>query len=125
MVEDRLSDGRRIAGLLASELAGEGRRLRTLSVIDADADVEPTVDGAFAYAVGRTDGETVAEVSVQPDRAYVEFRSVPDVVAEVARERGLRVRPKAVRPPRTIVFLEDGAEVKRILDVFEAVAELP
>lgn len=125
MVEDRLADGRRIAQLLASELTGDEGRLRTLSVADADVDVEPTVDGAFAYAVTGVDGETVAEVYVQPDRAYVEFRTAPDAVAEVAGNRGLRVRPKAVRPPRTLVFLEDGAEVKRSLDAFEVVSEPP
>ncbi|AUX10420.1 hypothetical protein AArcSl_2805 [Halalkaliarchaeum desulfuricum] len=127
MVEDRLSDGPRIAALLASELTGGTGALRELDVVDADADVEPSVDGAFAYGVtqvdGGSDGRTVAEVYVQPDRAYVEFRAAPDAVASAARERDLRVRPKAVHPPRTIVFLEDGAQVKRILDAFEIVTK--
>ncbi|MDR5672483.1 Uncharacterized protein AArcCO_1257 [Halalkaliarchaeum sp. AArc-CO] len=123
MVDDRLSDGPRIAELLASELTGGTGPIRKLAVVDAEVDVEPSVDGAFGYAVERTDGRTVAEVSVQPDRAYVEFRVNPDAVARTARERGLRVRPKAVHPPRTIVFLEDGAQVKRVLDAFEVVSE--
>lgn len=153
MVEDRLADGLRIAQLLASEVTGGVDRLARLSVTDADPDVEPTTDGALAYTVrldddtdGRVDdadagddaderagesagtesdagSESIAKVYVQPDRARVEFRVAPDVAAEVGQARNLRVRPKAVRPPRTIVFVEDGAQVKWILPVFEAVVD--
>lgn len=147
MVEDRLTDGRRIAQLLASELTGAGDALVALSVTDADPDVEPTTDGALAYrvracagvegapdapdapddddpdatdapAVGATE---IAAVYVHPDRVRVEFRVAPDVAAEAGQDQNLRVRPKAVRPPRTIVFVEDGAQVKWVLPVFEAV----
>lgn len=129
MVEDRLADGTRIAQLLASELTGGVDRLTRVSVTDADPDVEPTTDGALAYTVRFGGDETedsdqteeLAEVYVQPDRARVEFRVAPDVAAEVGQAQNLRVRPKAVRPPRTIVFVEDGAQVKWILPVFEAV----
>ncbi len=131
MVDERLGDGVRIAQLLASEIEGNEGRLRDLTVSDADPDVEPTADGALAYAVRRTeDGPgsdaghadaPVAEVYVQPDRARVEFVAAPDAAAEAAAERDLRVRPKAVRPPRTLVFVEDGAQVKWILPVFERV----
>ena len=48
MVDDRLSDGVRIAQLLASEIDGNRSRLRHLHVTDADPDVDPTADGAFA-----------------------------------------------------------------------------
>lgn len=120
MVRDRLRDGKRIAQLLASEIEGDGGRLASLTVTDADADVEPTTDGAFAYAVGDGD-ERIAEVYVQSDRARVEFLLGQDVAADAGGERDLRVRPKAVRPPRTLVFVEDGAQVKWILPVFEAV----
>ena len=58
---------------------------------------------------------------VQPDRVRVEFVTAVDAVSDAARERELRVRPKAVRPPRTLVFVEDGAQVKRVLAAFEAV----
>lgn len=142
MVTDRLADGRRIAQLLASELTGGVDQLERLSVTDADPDVEPTDDGALAYrvrlhesappdsaettdpvATGAVDPEPIAEVYVQPDRARVEFRITPDVAAEVGQDQNLRVRPKAVHPPRTIVFVEDGAQVKWILPVFEAVVD--
>ena len=141
MVDDRLTDGRRIAQLLASELTGGVDRLTRLSVTDADPDVEPTTDGGLAYTVRFGGDETedgaseddeseesdeteeLAEVYVQPDRVRVEFRVAPDVAAETGREQNLRVRPKAVRLPQTIVFVEDGAQVKWILPVFEAVVD--
>ncbi|WP_411964264.1 hypothetical protein [Haloferax sp. YSMS24] len=124
MVVDRLTDGTRIAQLLASELTGHEAAFATLSVVDADTDVEPTDDGALAYAVAAADAdERVAEVYVQPDRARVEFLAHPDVTAEAASDEGLRVRPKAVRPPRTLVFVEDGAQVKWILPAFRALVE--
>ena len=128
MVDERTADGVRIAQLLASELTAGGGTLGPLAVSDADPDVEPTVDGALAYravaAGGERDGrETVAEVFVHPDRARVEFIAAPDAASRAADGAGLRVRPKAVRPPRTVVFVEDGAEVKRVLPVFAAAVD--
>ncbi|WP_410766704.1 hypothetical protein [Haloferax sp. DFSO60] len=119
MVVDSLSDGKRIAQLLASELTGHEEAFARLEIVDSDPDVEPTDDGTFAYGVD-FDDERVADVFVQPDRARVEFRSKPDLTAETASEADLRVRPKAVRPPRTLVFLEDGAQVKWVLPTFRS-----
>jgi hypothetical protein len=149
MVDDRLTDGRRIAELLASELDGLGDELAAVSVSDADRDAEATPDGAYAYrvtlhgggaddtdgSIDRTDdtdgpaddvdhppeARELAVVFVQPDRARVEFVAAQDVAAATGDAEGLRVRPKAVRPPRTLVFVEDGAAVKRAVAVFEAV----
>jgi hypothetical protein len=142
MVEERLTDGVRIAQLLASEVQGGVGALATCRVVDADRDVEPTPDGALAYRVRQEDGPggagdgdsadganapdapddtLVADVFVSPDRARVEFVHAADRAVEPAEEEGLRVRPKAVRPPRTLVFLPDGASVKRVLPAFEAV----
>ncbi|EMA66395.1 hypothetical protein [Halorubrum kocurii] len=138
MVDDRLTDGVRIGQLLASEITGNEGTLRNLALGDADPDVEPTPDGALAYRIVRegTDGggaRLVAEAYVQPDRLRLEFvagsaerdagADRPATAADAAGEAGLRVRPKAVRPPRTLVFVEDGAEVKRALAVFEAVVD--
>jgi hypothetical protein len=132
MVDERLTDGRRIAQFLASEVTGHEDDLRSLSVTDADPDVEPTPDGAFAYAIeraerddggdGGADSTRVASVFVQPERVRVEFEAAVDAVADAAREEGLRVRPKAVDPPRTLVFVEDGAQVKWLLPALRAVA---
>jgi len=132
MVEDRTTDGKRIAQLLSSEVSSrEDSGLDALEIVNADADVEPSADGELAYEIAREGGETddatdavLAEVYVHEDRARVEFRERADAAAEAAESGDLRVRPKAVRPPRTIVFVEDGAEVKRATDVFVAVLQL-
>ena len=122
MVEDRLRDGTRIAQLLSSEITGLAS-LDALRVADADPDVEPTVDGTLAYRVER-DGDDFAEVFVHPDRARLEILDESDheVAVAAAEREGLRVRPKAVRPPRTLIFVEDGAQVKRAARVLESLA---
>ena len=123
MVEDTITDGKRIAQLLASEITGrETGPLAAMAVVDADPDVTPTADGAFAYGVDR-DGDRLAAVCVQPERAYVEVEVAVEAAADAARDAGLRVRPKAVEPPRALVFVESGAAVKRVADVLAAVAE--
>ena len=129
MVEDRLANGARIAQLVASEVTGHEASLADLSVVDADPDVEPSTDGTLAYRVAREAGgdgaresETFAEVYVHPDRARVEFLAGREAAAATADAEGLRLRPKAVCPPRTLVFVEDGAEAKRATAVFEAAA---
>ena len=139
MVDDELSDGERIARLLSSEIHGHERGvLGRLSVADARESVEPTEQGAFAFAVAADDGSgdgdgdddgddgderRVAEVYVHPDRSHVEFRVGARTAAEAGHRAGLRVRPKAVEPPRTLVFVENGAEVKPALRVVRAVGE--
>ena len=125
MVEDRLTDGVRIAQLLASEVTGDRGRLRALDVTDADPDVEPTPDGALAYGLAseRDPATRLADVYVHPDRVRIEVRVAPDAAADAATAAGLRVRPKAVRPPRTLVFVESGAQVKRALPTLETLLE--
>jgi hypothetical protein len=126
MVEDRLRDGRRLAELFASEVTGDPDVGAT--VVDADREVTPSPEGAFAYAVatGAPDASgdvarvRVAEAFVHPDRVHLEFHAGQAAAADAADAAGLRVRPKAVRPPRTLVFLEDGAEVKRAVAVLRA-----
>ncbi|WP_423999462.1 hypothetical protein ACOZ4I_11015 [Haloarcula salina] len=82
MVEDRISDGRRIAQLLASELTGlERGPLADVAVVDADTDVQPTPEGAVAYRVTH-DESAVAVVRVTPETARItvraDLRGVPD-----------------------------------------------
>lgn len=123
MVIDRITDGKRIGQLLASEIHGHERDgLGELEIADADRDAEPTESGAFAFAI-ESDGDRIAEVYVHPDRLRVEFSSAVETVAEAGTQAGLRVRPKAVEPPRTIVFVESGAEAKAMLRVVRAVAD--
>lgn len=126
MVEDRIADGRRIAQLLASEVRGRERGpLGRLDVADV-RDAEGNSFGEFAFGVD-ADADPgsvrVADVYVHDDRTRVEFREAPDAAADAGRAAGLRTRPKAVTPPRTVVFLEDGVAVKRVLPVFRAVVE--
>jgi hypothetical protein len=112
--------------LLSAEVSiREDAGLDALDVVNADPDVEPSADGELAYEVARErdDADRLAEVYVHPDRVRVEFREATETAAEAGEGAGLRVRPKAVRPPRTLVFVEDGAEVKRATDVFAAVLE--
>ena len=123
MVGEELTDGERIARLLSSEVHGHERgALGRFAVVDATADVEPTEAGTFAYAVA-DDEHRIAEVYVHPDRAHVEFRAAVGAAAEAGQRAGLRVRPKAVEPPRTLAFVENGAEVKPALRVVRAVCE--
>lgn len=120
MVEERVTDGTRIAELLASEV--EGRTdggLGALSVTDANPDVEPTADGARAFDVTRG-GDLLGRVFVHDDRVHVAFATGREAALEAAESAGLRVRPKATTPPRTLVFVESGAEVKRATDVLSA-----
>ena len=118
MVTDELDDGVRIAQLLASELVGHGDRLDAVTVTDSDPDVAPTTDGAVAYRV-TADGDRLATVFVHPDRARIEFERARETSLDAAKTAGLRVRPTASDPPRTVVFVENGADVKRALRVVE------
>jgi len=126
MVEERITDGRRIAQLLASELDGRtDGAFAAVAVVDADPEVDPTADGARAYDVVReteAGEQRLAGVFVQPERVRIEFVADPERAAELASESDLRVRPKAVEPPRTLVFVEYGAAVKRAADAFEVLA---
>lgn len=123
MVRDRETDGTRIAQLLSSEVHGrDSGALGRLSVVDADRDVEPTEDGAYAFGID-LDGERLADAHVHPDRVHLEVRLGVEAAVETGDEAGLRVRPKAVEPPRTLVFVESGAQVKRATDVLAAVVE--
>lgn len=116
MVEDRITDGKRIAELLSSEVDARGADLAALSVTNANRDAEGTADGQRAYDVDR-DGERIARVYVHEDRVRIDVERAPDRAVELAEEYGLRARPKAVDPPRTLVFVESGAAVKRASDL--------
>ncbi|MFB6266992.1 MAG: hypothetical protein ABEI31_04965 [Halodesulfurarchaeum sp.] len=85
----------------------------------ASASTPSAGPGAPAFVIEYS-GEEVATVCVQPDRCYLVVRHDPAGVAERAREAGLRTRPKAVEPPATLVFVEHGAAVKRVIDVLRA-----
>jgi len=124
MVDDVLADGERIARLLSSEIHGHERgTLGSLAVADVRDAVAPTEAGDYAYAVETAAGGRVAEVFVHPDRCHLEFRAALEDAAAAGQREGLRVRPTATTPPQTLVFVENGAEVKPALRVVRAVGE--
>jgi hypothetical protein len=122
MVEDEIRDGRRIAELLASEVDGrEDGELAGIELEVIDEDAEGTPYGEHAYDVTMA-GEVLAGVHVHEDRIHLEFRQGIETAADAGENRDLRVRPKATDPPRTLVFVERGADVKRAVEVIVAAA---
>lgn len=124
MVEERVTDGRRIAELLSSEVEGRAGTLAGLSVADAEPDIEPTTDGARAYAVVRNgdgdgdgDSERVATVYVQPEGVRVEVHRGVERAVAAAVERDLRVRSRDGESVAALLFVDSGAETKRAADV--------
>lgn len=121
--DDRLRDGRRIAALLASELDGRSDRgLDRVTVTDADPDVEPSPEGARAFDVA-ADGEPVATVFVEPERAIVALPTAGEAAAAAAAEAGMTFEAPTdgSDPPRLVVA--DGAAVKRAVAVLRTVLE--
>ncbi|QPV64156.1 hypothetical protein I7X12_05900 [Halosimplex litoreum] len=122
MVSEPL-DGRALARRFADAVATADPGVvddGELSVVDERVEPDPTVDGTVAYAVA-AGSRTLADVSVHPERLRVEFRVAPEKAATAATDAGLRVRPKATRPPRTLVFVEVAAEIEPAIATFGAV----
>lgn len=114
MVEDVITDGRRIAELFASELTGLKRGpLAAVDIVDADADATPTADGAFAYAIEH-EGERVGTVAIRPDAAVLDLGTESVNEADTPTP-GLSVPGD---PPGRLV-IERGAAVKGAVDVIE------
>jgi hypothetical protein len=128
MVEDRVTDGKRIAQLLASELSGRERGgLADVSVVEADPDVEPAPEGRVGYRVAVDDVPAVT-VRLYPEAAVLDFvdsetdttgsessspRLNVTAVRERARDAGLATDDGRVR-------VDSGAAVKRALDAVRA-----
>lgn len=118
-MKDRISDGVRVAELLASEIDGrEDTPFADLVITNTDTDVTPTADGAHAYDI-TVEEETVAEVVVQPERARLVFYSGLPAAKDTASDESLRARTVG-NPPRLYVFIPDGVAVKRALPVIAA-----
>ncbi|MFB6309816.1 MAG: hypothetical protein ABEH64_01410 [Salinirussus sp.] len=110
MIKERITDGRRIAELLASELDGlETGSLSAVGVVDADPDAEA---GDIAYWIAY-DGRRIASVSFDQSAAFVSFED--GILETSVRERtGLR------RDDATELIVETGAAVKHAADVIRA-----
>lgn len=119
MVEGRITDGMRIAQLLASELTGLSTPpMDRVAVTDADPDAEPSEAGEFAYTIVINDGR-VGKVFVHESRARVDF-SVPRDDVDVSDEAdGLSVGSTDDGSLR--VHVEYGAAVKRAVDLLPSV----
>lgn len=124
MVQDEIRDGDRIASLLRAEIEGladppfdELAIQPPASRDEETAEDEPMTEPGFSVTYRDS---PVFEVGIQPDRISLEFGTVQAEARAAAEAEGLRVRPKATRPPATLVFVERGADVKRVIDVLRA-----
>lgn len=110
MVERRVSDGKRIGQLLASELTGLAVGvLGELSVTDADPDATPSETGTMAYRVTHDD-TVVANVRLYPEHAAVCLRG------ERAWPEGVTASNVDADEPTDTLRVTDGADVKRAVD---------
>lgn len=126
MVDDDIRDPDRIATLLRAELEGlSDPPFDSLSIVAPagtdDAGESAGTDDAGEPVFVALDGEDrVFEATKQDDRLVLEFKRRPDAVLDAAEAAGLPARPKATRPPGTVVFVERAAAVKRVIDVLRA-----
>jgi len=113
MVEDTVTDGKRIAQLLASELTGlETGALERIAVTDADADAMPAESGTLAYRITFDEGE-LATAELHPEYLKLTFSTEP-APSEAARELGT--------DESDVVTVTSGAEVKRAVDLLRMTA---
>jgi hypothetical protein len=114
MVEDRITDGKRIAELLSSELSARGSGpLAEISVVDADRDATPSKDGTPAYGIARNSAQ-IGVVSLFPEYARVTLTVSAETVVESAPENGVPARREG---SDAVLRVESGAAVKRAVDL--------
>jgi hypothetical protein len=111
MVENTITDGKRIGQFLASELTGlDGDLLSRVDVADADPDAEPSPAGTEAYTV-TLDGEAVAVAVLLPEA--VELRRTEGTWEQPTAGRGIGVREQTLT-------IESVAVVKQAVDCLAA-----
>jgi hypothetical protein len=125
MVEDRITDGKRIAQLLASGLTGlSSGTVARLAVEEADPDAEPSEGGTYAYRIVR-DGDSVGEVFVLESSARIDL----DVPVDATEAAGGDSEPDVDTSGLMVTTADDGtlrirveyaAAVKRALDLIVA-----
>ena len=108
MVDERITDPRRVAQILASELTGlETGPLAAVTVLEADSSATPSESGARAYRIA-FDETPVGSVWLYPDSVAVVLEGpTVDDAADVA-----------VAPDR--LELEDATATKRAVDALRA-----
>lgn len=120
MVEDRITDGKRIAELLSSELsARDTGPLAAVSVVNADRNAEPSQDGTRAYGMV-TDDADVGVVSLFPDYARVTLTMGAETAVEFAPSKGIPARREN---DAAVLQIESGAAVKRAVDLIAAAVD--
>lgn len=121
MTEDRITDSRRIAQLLASELSGlERGPLGAVSVEGADADATPSERGTEAYQVTYHESP-VATVSLYPEHTTVRLRgdknwATATTDGMASAERAGRASSGGLSVEGSELRIQTGAAVKRAVD---------
>jgi hypothetical protein len=114
MVEDAITDPKRIAELFASELTGLATGpLAAVTVVDADPDATPSPDGTVAYAL-ESDGKRVGRVSLYPESAVVDLGDGVAAESSALERDGLAVEET---DDGVVLRLSIGAAVKSAVDV--------
>lgn len=112
MVDRRVTNGKRIGQLLASELAGlEVGPLAAVSVVEADPDATPGEGGTEAYRIAYH-GTEIASVLLYPDHAAVclhDNRTWPDGVST----------DETTLDDASTLCVQAGAAVKRAVDALQ------
>lgn len=111
MVRDSITDPKRVAQLLASELTGLATPpLDRVTVADADESASPSPDGSVAYTIV-VDDHDIGRVLLYPDSAVVELDGSP---VPSSNDEQLTVETDT---DETRLFLSSGVAVKRAVDV--------
>lgn len=120
MAEDRITDSKRVAQLLASELSGLSTgSLAEVSVVDADTDATPSADGPVAYAVSH-ETDRVATARLYPEHVSLEVEPVAAGSHSTETDElpgGERVGITRGETEGLTIALEDGASVKAGVDL--------
>ncbi|WP_302081160.1 hypothetical protein [Salinibaculum rarum] len=115
MVDDSITDPKRVAQLLASELTGlETPPLDRVTVADADESATPSPDGTVAYAIA-ADERIVGRVLLYPDSAVVALDNISAPTAGTATgtdHLSVETSENEVR-----LSLCSGVAVKRAVDI--------
>lgn len=120
MVEDCITDGKRIAELLASELSGrESGPLAQVSVSDANREATPSEDGTPAYSIASDRGQ-IGVVSLFPDYARVTLTVGAEAVVESSASKGIPARRE---DDDAVLRVESGAAVKQAADLIAAAVD--
>lgn len=123
MVGNQVTDGTRIAELLASELDGRTDGwFDRVTITNVSPDAEPSIDGTDAYDIV-LDATTVGTAYLHPERVRLEFTDRLSEFIRAAHEAGVPVQKKSSSPPRVVILLGNGAAVKHVLDVMGVLIE--